>query len=156
MCLEQVEKQRNFQDRTKHWGAFTGLTTCSLLEWKLINANSPPCADVLVIKFGVYYGHSEIGIYFLRSLKVAMDSWFEFDCQSSNFFSHHISVFIPQRKYHGCTKNEISLACCKSWHQHRLQLRNKEMGLERQLRCILLIFKLSFSLESCLDWLTLF
>lgn len=100
MCLEQVEKQRNFQDRTKHWGAFTGLTTCSLLEWKLINANSPPCADVLVIKFGVYYGHSEIGIYFLRSLKVAMDSWFEFDCQSSNFFlssyfRFHTSKEIP-------------------------------------------------------------
>lgn len=29
------------------------------------------------------------------------------------------------------------------------------MGLEWQLRCVLLIFKLNFSLETCLDWLTL-
>ena len=64
-------------------------------------------------------------------------------------------ICIAQRNHHECIRKKISPACCTRCYQHRLQLRNKEMELERQLRGVLLIFKLSFSLETGLDWLTL-
>lgn len=86
-------------------------------------------------------------------LKLLWVLGFEFDCQSH--------FFLPSYFYLRTSKEPPWMH--KEWNftgmlqklaSTRLQLRNKEMGLEWQLECVLLIFKLNFSLETCLDWLS--
>lgn len=58
MCLGQVRKQRNFQDRSKHW-ALIVLNNFFFARMKTDKADNPPSTNVLVIKFGTDDGHSE-------------------------------------------------------------------------------------------------